>query len=81
MDEPLSPKTATGGPFTSPHIVRNSHAIARELCAVLQQQMDTLTQCSLDDYFSPKGLSAYRLREKRLRELRSELGDFKLWAS
>lgn len=78
MNEPQPP---TRGSFTTPSNVRSSQAIVRELCIVLQQQMDALTAHGFGDNFSQKELSAYRLREKRLCKLRSELGDYKFWAS
>jgi hypothetical protein len=81
MNEPLSSKTAARGPFSAPHIVRNYHSVVRDLCAVLQQHMDALTKSSIDEYFSHKGRIAYRLREERLRELRGEFGNLKLWTS
>jgi hypothetical protein len=81
MNEPLCPKPRTRESITASHIVRSSQAIVRDLCIVLQQQMDALTAHGFGDNFSQKELSAYRLREKRLCKLRSELGDYKLWTS
>jgi hypothetical protein len=80
MNEPLLPKVSISERLHRPHIGRNSHYIVRDLCKALQDQMDAISQDSLDD-LSEAELTAYRLREKKIRELRQELGDFSLWAS
>ncbi len=79
MDESSRLKGPTPTYFHRPYLGRNSHYIVRDLCAMLQQQMDTLTENGLSD-LSASELEAYRSREEKIRELRRELGDFGLWA-
>jgi hypothetical protein len=80
MDESSRPKGPIPAYFRRPYFGRNSHYIVRDLCALLQQQMDTLTENGLSD-LSARELEAYRAREEKIRELRRELEDFGLWAS
>ena len=79
MNEPVLPKPPTLHFALRPYIGRGSHYIVRDLCAVLQQQMDALTEGGPDE-FSETELKAYRLRQQRIGELRKELGDFASWA-
>jgi len=80
MDESSRLKGRAPAYFRRPYFGRNSHYIVRDLFALLQQQMDTLTENGLSD-LSARELEAYRAREEKIHELRRELGDFGLWAS
>ena len=79
MNEPVLSKAPTLQFAPRPYVGRGSPYIVRDLCAVLQQQMDTLAEGGLDE-FSETELKAYRLRQERTIELRKELGEFTLWA-
>ncbi len=63
MNEPVLPKTSTVQFALRPYIGRNSYYIVRDLCAVLQRQMDALLEGGLDE-FSETELKAYRLRQE-----------------
>jgi hypothetical protein len=80
MDEPVSSHTPSPERCRRPYLGRNSHYIVRDLCTVLQQQMDALAEYSIDD-FSDQELNEYRLRAAKIRALREELGEFSLWTS
>jgi hypothetical protein len=80
MNAPLLPKPPCLRFVPRPYVGRDSHDIVRDLCTVLQQQMDALAEEGFDD-FSETELNAYRLRQERIGELRKELGDFRSWAS
>ncbi len=79
MNEPVLPKAPALQFVARPYIGRGSYYIVRDLCAVLQQQMDALAEGGLDE-FSETELKAYRLRQEKTNELRKELGDFTSWA-
>lgn len=63
----------------SPYFGRNSHYIVRDLCTMLQQQMEALAGDGLN-VLSATELKAYRLREEKISHLRKELHGFSLWA-
>jgi hypothetical protein len=50
-------------------------AIARELCELLQQQVESVVGRKFND-FSEQELEAYAVRKRRILELRSELDKF-----
>ncbi len=50
-------------------------AIARELCELLQQQVESVADRKFND-FPKQELEAYRARKRRIIELRRELGEF-----
>jgi len=50
-------------------------AIARELCELLQQQVESVAGRKFDD-FTEEELEAYQSRKRRSLELRSELNKF-----
>jgi hypothetical protein len=50
-------------------------AIARELCELLQEQMEAIVGRKFND-FAQEELEAYETRKRRILELRSELDEF-----
>ncbi len=50
-------------------------AIARELCELLQQQVESVVGRKFND-FTEEELEAYQARKRRIFELRSELDKF-----
>ncbi len=50
-------------------------AIARELCELLQQQVESVVGRKFND-FTEEELEAYQSRKRRIVELRSELNKF-----
>jgi hypothetical protein len=51
------------------------NAIARELCELLQQQVESVVGRKFND-FTGEELEAYERRKRRILELRSELNKF-----
>lgn len=73
MGEPLVPEDPDLRlDFRAPMERRDVQKIARELCALLQEQMDTLAEDNLADLCEAE-LAAYQMRKEKIRELRAEL--------